>query len=319
MRPTLFACVASCLLCWWLQPRPVSAGEADRQLMDFSIQWNPSSGQGPDQLLAVIAQVLAKHHGAQGEYDPATGLHLEYAGLALDVSPGALPGKLGLSMRRLQSSDGPPAPGDILLTGVVLEPDGTVFSASPQVSVPLTSPGIYPQLPVLTLDASGTWVGTGEMARIDPTGMARFSVSHFSPFGIPDTVPPPPPGDAVGSFVVVSNNGVFSSEVISSTMGSLLFSEFGDTFDLTGISQKISMQGKIVTKALGLHTILLTRYENYVIGIVGGGQSIYNAGQFNEPVLGVMIMSVKEGNVSISVYAATVQRVIIGTFTGRAL
>jgi len=298
------------------------ASEAGSRLVEFSLTWNPGGGVGAAQLLQLLEEIrsgLPNGGGVSGEYDPVAGLHLEAEGLVLDVSPGSLSSPTTLSIRRAGASDLPSLlPGDLDLAGGVFEPHGQVFDVSAHVSVSLATQTLLPVLPVVYFDPNlARWVGTGDNAQIGSGGMeAGFDLGHFSLAGVPDAVPIPDPGDPIGSFVVLSNNGNFQSETISSATAALLFSDFGDTFNISLSHQEINNQGHIETKALGLDSILVTRLDNYVIGVVGGGASLYNDGQFNEPAIGVMIMSVTQGEVSLSVYAATVERVIQGTMSG---
>ena len=293
------------------------------QHFDFSLMWNPGSTVGAldlIQLLETLRRGAPPGDFMSGEYDPILGLHLEDDGLVLDVPPGALAGQTTLSIRRVTDSNIPvPLPGGVGFSGGELIPDGQVFDVSPQIRVRLSAPTILPMLPVLLFDPDqNSWKGAGTLATVLEGGMeAEFQLGHFSIPGVPDAVPIPDPGEAIGSFVVLSGNGNLQSQAISSASASLLYSEFGDTFNIAAMSQEINNQGMVKTKALGLDAILVFRIENYLIGVVGGGASLYNQGQFNEPIVGVMIMSVTGGAVSLSFYSATPNQVIQGTLTGQ--
>ena len=59
----------------------------------------------------------------------------------------------------------------------------------------------------------------------------------------------------------------------------------------------------------------------YVVAVVGGASSFFNDGSFfgvSEPTVGVMVMALNETTVSVTVYVATPERVILGTLTGPA-
>ena len=126
---------------------------------------------------------------------------------------------------------------------------------------------------------------------------------------------PPEEGDPIGSFVVLSNDGVFKSDVISSDKTALVYSEVGDTFNISLTSQTISNMGMIETKALGLHAVSVIFVGNYLVAVIGGGLSLLNEGQLNAPVVGVVIMSVTDGKVSASAYLATSQKAFAATLT----
>ena len=257
---------------------------------------------------------------ASGTYDQVLGLELEVEGLRLDVPEDALTTSPTLSIRVAATDDLPEAvPGTTGIAAGVFSPDGQTFLVPVEVRVQLAFATILPLLPVLTFDeALDDWVGTGEMADVETDGTeAVFEAEHFSILGVPDPVPIPAPGDPVDSVFALANNGSFISDAISSTMASLLYSDTGSTFSISVVSQEVNDEGQIETKALGLSAFQVTTVDNYVIGIVGGGTSLYNDGQLNEPAVGVMVMSVSEGFVTVSVYAATPKRVIAGTLTGQ--
>ncbi len=256
-----------------------------------------------------------------GVYDPATGLQLEANDLTLTVPPNAASGDTTLSMRPATASDLPlPLPGGVGLAGGVFGPDGQTFQVPAQVSVRLPEATIVSVLPVVTFDVGqNRWVGTGSTGDVAANGLdVSFELDHFSIAGVPTPVAIPDPGDAIGSFLVVSNNGSFQSDEISSDTASMIYSEFGDTFNISLTSQDLNMEGQIETKALGLSAVLVTRVDNYLVGVVGGGASLFNAGQLNEPAVGVMVMSLNGSTVNLSVYVATPQRVIAGTLSGPA-
>ena len=255
---------------------------------------------------------------ASGTYDPAVGLTLQTDAVTLEVPPGAIAAATVLSVETATAADLPePLPGGAGLAGGVFEPDGQALLAAAGVTVELEAATISPALPVVTFDEDrDRWVGTGTTAEVAGGTEATFELDHFSIAGVPDPVPIPDAGGEIGSFLVVSNDGAFTSDAISSDTAAMLFSDFGDSFNISVMSQSVNMQGQIVTKALGLDAILVTRVENYVIGVVGGGASLFNDGQFNEPAVGVMIMALNGSTVNVSVYVATPDRVISGSLSG---
>lgn len=257
--------------------------------------------------------------GASGAYDPAAGLQLTSDGLTLTVPPGAIADTPTLSARKAGAGDLPAAlPGGVGFAGGVFGPDGQVFQVPAEVALQLPAATIATMLPVVTFDTTlNRWVGTGANAVVAAGGLdVTFELEHFSIGGVPSSVPIPDPGDEIGSFLVVSNNGMFESDAISSNSAAMLFSDFGDTFSISVSSQEVNMQGMVETKALGLSAVLVTRVENYIVGAVGGGASLYNDGMLNEPAVGVMIMSRSGSTVNLSAYVATPERVIAGTLTG---
>ena len=82
------------------------------------------------------------------------------------------------------------------------------------------------------------------------------------------------------------------------------------------MSQSVGTGG-IETASLGLTAQTVTTSGNLVIGVFAGGLSIFNGGNFNEPCYGVMAMSESSGTVTVSVFAATPERVIFGRLTGQ--
>ena len=256
---------------------------------------------------------------ASGTYEPDTGLHLEGTNIILDIPAGALASATEITLTPAADLVLPAViPGATGLAGAEFGPDGLVFSSPADVVAHLSQPTIATQLPVITFDSpNNSWVGTGAMGTVSDNGLdVTFQLEHFSIGGIPDGTPIPEPGDPIESILVLSNNGNFQSEEISSESASMLYSDFGSTFSISLFSQKVNMQGQIVTKSLGLSSILVTRVDNYIVGVVGGENSLFNAGSFNEPAVGAMLMSLVEGQVSMSVYVATPKRVIHGTLTG---
>lgn len=254
-----------------------------------------------------------------GEYDPAEPLDIDADTIALSVPAGAGDTPATLSVMPVDETTAPaPLPGGVGFTGADFGPDGMAFDQPVEVTARLSSPTIVPELPVLMYDeAAGRWVGTGETAEVSEDGTeATFALDHFSVAGIPDPAPIPEPGGEIGTFVVVSNNGMIESEAISTDNASVVFSEIGDNFKVDAFSQEFNDEAELDTKSLGLSAVLVTRVDNYVIGVIGGGTSLYNEGQANEPVVGVMVMSVRGGTVNLSIYAATPERVISGTVTG---
>lgn len=272
------------------------------------------------QLVINAALGIEPPGGDSGLYDPVTGLVLETEGLTLDVPPGAIDTPVTLSMTRVSTSVLPlPLPGGLNFVGGDFDPDGQVFNTPATLTATLPGPIVARALPVLTFDTvRNIWVGTGNVAIVGDNGVdVSCPIDHFSIAGFPEATPIPDPGDPVGSFVVLSNNGNLSTEGgVSSPEAALLYSEFGDTFNISATSQEINDQGMIETKAIGLDAILVFHVDNYVVGVVGGQTSIYNDGQFNEPLVGVMIMSVTGNNVSVSLYVASPDRVIHGSLTG---
>lgn len=243
---------------------------------------------------------------------------LEGGALRLNVPPGALDTALTITMRSATTADLPvPLPAGVGFAGAVFSPSGLSFAASATVSVQLPTPTITPALPVVTYDEGlSAWVGTGATAAVAANGVdAEFPVSHFSIAGVPDAVPIPDPGDPIEPFVVLSNNGVLQTDAINSDSAALLWSEFGDSFSISATSQNINDEGQLETKAIGFTSITVFRIENYIAGVVGGPASLFDPGGLPEPAVGVMIMSVKDGNVALSLYAATEKRVIQGTLT----
>ncbi len=254
-----------------------------------------------------------------GAYDPAMELTIEANGIVLTVPAGASATPATMSVLPVREGFAwAPVPGEAGFTGARFGPDGTQFDPPAQVTVELSAVTILPVLPVWTYDEDrNRWIGTGRTAEVSANGgEATFSLDHFSTAGVPDPAPIPDPGDEIGSFVVVSGNGVFSSDAVSADTASLVFSEFGDQFKIDVLSQETGDDGQVDTKSLGLSAILVTRFDTCVIGVIGGGASLYNDGQFNEPVVGVMIMSLSGSTVNLAVYAATPERVISGTLTG---
>jgi hypothetical protein len=253
-------------------------------------------------------------------YDPLNGLILQSSGLTLTVPPGAIDTEVTLSMDPLEVGELPqPIPGATGFVGAAFGPDGQAFAVSATMTATLPNAIVARALPVLTFDTGrNIWVGTGKVAAIADNGSdVEFEIDHFSIAGIPEATPIPDPGDPVGSFVVLSNNGNLSTEGgLSSPEAALLYSEFGDTFNISATSQELNDQGQLETKAIGLDAILVFEVENYIVGVVGGQTSIYNDGQFNEPLVGVMIMSVTGNAVSLSLYVASPDRVIHGSLTG---
>ena len=255
-----------------------------------------------------------------GTHDPVNGLQLFTDGISLSIPGGALDSPTEISLKRAAPEDLPaPLPGGAGLAGGVFGPSGLAFAADAAVQVVLGAPTLLPALPVLTFDSTrNEWIGTGTMADVEEDGVtASFALSHFSIAGIPDPVPIPDPGDSPGSFIVLSNNGTLETDAISSTEAALLYSAFGTNFSISAISQTVTMGGEIDTKAIGLSSILVLQVDNYIVGIVGGPNSLYDAGGLPEPVLGVMIMSMQGQDVSLSLHAATLERIIQGTLTGR--
>lgn len=249
-----------------------------------------------------------------GECSPDQDFELESETLSIEVLAGATDESVTITMRNAETADLPETlPGDAGFTGAVFGPEGQVFTTPARVSLQLQNQTIVRALPVLTYDTDkSAWVGTDANGVVAANGIdAGFSVSHFSMFGLPDPIPLPEAGDPVGSFVVISNDGNFASEVISSNTAALTYSEFGDTFSISVMSGPSS--------ALGLTAVTVHETGNYIVGTLAGGLSIYNDGGQNESVFGVMIMSVSDSSVSVVVYAATTERVIYGTLTGTSL
>lgn len=247
-----------------------------------------------------------------GTFTPGQDLELQSTTMSFEVPAEAADEAVTLTMRGAEVDDLPEAlPGNVGFTGAVFGPDGQSFSPPATLTLQLGSQSLAPSLPVLTYDqTAGRWVGTGVNATVADDGLtASFLVPHFSILGLPDPIPIPEPGDDIGSFVVISNNGTFSSNEISSDTASLLYSEFGDTFSLS-VTEGPSA-------AMGLTAVHVREVGPYVIGVLAGGLSIYNDGGQNESVFGVMVMSVSGSNVTVCVYAATTQRVISGTLTGQ--
>ena len=257
--------------------------------------------------------------GVSGEYNPTQVFELEQGDVKLTIPAGATTART-ITLEALDRPQLPQGlPGGVQFAGAEFGPDGTVFSTPAMVEARLDTLTILPALPVLTFDEDqDRWVGTGANAVVSTNGRdSEFALSHFSIAGIPDAVPIPEPGGPIeGAVLVLSNNGALQTDAISVNNASLLYSVVGDTFNVAAMSQEINDQGMIETKALGLDAILVTQIGNYVVGVVGGQTSIYNDGQFNEPLVGVMIMSVLDGNVLLSLYVATPERVIQGTLSG---
>ena len=256
-----------------------------------------------------------------GAYDPGEELTIEAEGIVLTVPAGATTTPATMSVLPMNETDVPsPLPGDMGFTGADFGPDAAQFDPPAQVTVMLSAATILPVLPVLTYDQDRErWVGTGDTAEVSDDGtVAMFDLRHFSIAGVPDPAPIPDPGDEIGSFLAVLGNGVFESNVVSVDNASLAFLELGDQFKIDVLSQEIGDDGQVDTKSLGLSAILVTRFDTCVIGVIGGDASLYNDGPFNEPVVGVMIMSLSGSTVNLAVYAATPERVISGTLTGPA-
>ncbi len=256
---------------------------------------------------------------ASGTYEPEAGLHLEGTNITLEIPAGALPATTEITLTPVTNLMLPAViPGATGLAGAEFGPEGLVFATPVDVTARLSQPTIATQLPVITFDSTNQrWVGTGATGTVSDNGLdVAFQLEHFSTGGIPDGTPIPDPGDPIESILALSNNGSFQSDEISSESASMLYSDFGSTFSISLFSQKVNMQGQIVTKSLGLSSILVTRVDNYIVGVVGGENSLFNGGSFNEPAIGAMIMSLVGGQVSMSVYVATPDRVIHGTLIG---
>ena len=257
--------------------------------------------------------------GASGTYDPDDGLLLEDGNLKLDIPADATEDEVTITAREAGADDLPvPVPGDAGLAGGVFGPAGQTFDKVAEVSVQLGAATAAPRLPVLTYDTdNGCWIGTGVNATVAANGLdVTFPIVHFSTIGVPDPIPMPVAGDPIDSFVVISNDGTFSSEEISSSAASLIYSEFGDTFSISMTSQEVGGSG-ISTSSLGLTAQSVTESGNLVIGVCAGGRSIFNGGDFNESAYGVMTLSVNGGTATVVVFVATPERVIFGTLTGQ--
>ncbi|MBU0639617.1 MAG: hypothetical protein KKB50_12185 [Planctomycetes bacterium] len=255
-------------------------------------------------------------------YDPTTSMALQTDTLQLGVPAAATTETVTITMRPATAADLPSAlPDNADLAGGVFGPSGQTFDESVEVSLQLSAATILPVLPVVTYDeAAGKWVGTGSNATVAPNGIdVTFTLDHFSIAGVPTPVPLPEAGGAVGSFIVISNNGSFTSDEISSDNAALTYSEFGDTFSISMTSQSIGDDLSIDTASLGLTAVSVYQLGNYVVGVCSGGRSLFNGGDFNEPAFGVMIMAVSGKSVSVSVFATTLERVIAGTLTGQTL
>jgi hypothetical protein len=254
----------------------------------------------------------------RGDFTPGTALNVGDATVSVMIPGDAASEEFTLEARLVSGVGLPAMPPGLTVTALELLPQGLEFAAPVTVRLALSEPAIATVLPVLFYDEErSAWVGNGNVAAVSQDGTeAEFTVDHFSLFGLPDPVPPPAEGDAIGSFVVISNDGMFQSDAISSDTAALLYSEFGDTFNISAMSQTINNQGMIKTKALGLDALSVFTAGNYLVAAIGGETSIFNDGQLNEPVVGVAIMSVSGGNVAVSVYVASPDRVITGTLAG---
>ncbi len=255
------------------------------------------------------------------QYTPGEELTLTSGSVGITVPADACDESFTLSLRPLTASDTTAdAPGDANLAGGVFGPDGQTFAPPARVTLQLSEETFLTVLPVLTLNEDGTqWVGAAANATVTGGTEASFLVRHFSTYALPDPIPVPTAGDPLGSFVVISNDGNFSSNTISGNTASLTYSEFGDTFSLSVTSQEVGDSGQLETKSLGLNAQSVTSAGNYAIGVCAGGRSIYNDGSFNESCYGVMILSVSGSSVTVTVFAATPDRVIYGTLTGQSL
>lgn len=254
-----------------------------------------------------------------GAYDPAMELTIEANGIVLTVPAGgsATPATMSVLPVRVGFA-WVPVPGEAGFFGARFGPEGTQFDPPARVTVELSAATILPVLPMWTYDEDrNRWIGTGRTAEVSPNGAeATFLLDHFSTTGVPDPAPIPDPGDEIGSFVVVSGNGVFDSDAVSVDNARLVFSESGDDFRIEAVSQETGDDGQVDTKVLVLSAIAVSRIDTCVIGVIGGDDSTYNDGLLNESVVGVMIMSLDGSTVHLSVYAATPERVISGTLTG---
>ncbi len=254
-------------------------------------------------------------------YTPGEELEVSSGSVSIIIPAESCDEAFTLSVQAMTGSDvEADAPGEPNLAGGVFGPDDQAFSPPARVTVQLSEETFLTTLPVLTLNDAGTeWVGAGVNATVSDGTEAMFLVSHFSTYAVPDPIPVPTAGDAVGSFVVISNDGNFSSNVISGDTASLTYSEFGDTFGLSVTSQEVGDSGELETSSLGLNAQTVSSAGNYVVGVCAGGRSIYNDGNYNESCYGVMIMSVSGSSVTVTVYVATPKRVIYGTLSGESL
>ena len=261
---------------------------------------------------------------SSGDYDPATELRLEHGDLMLIVPPGATNATITVTiMSTTNVPDLAPLPGGVGLTGGRFEPSGQEFRLPVQVLARLSAPTIASALPVLFYDDEDkVWVGTGSVAIVGSSGTtAAFGLEHFSTAGVPDPMPLPPTGDAVGSLIGVANLGEFESNEIDSVEASLLFSDSAPSLVINVSERATDSTGQNVTKTLLLSATSVTRVDNFVVAEVGGVGSSFNDGGFrspNEPLVGATILSVVGDTVHVTVYVASTERVISGTFTGPA-
>ncbi len=258
-----------------------------------------------------------------GVFDPLTGLDLTLGGFRA-----SFPSSPDSGETTIVANVSPPAsvpgglPGGVAFAGASFAPTGLTLTPSATVTVPLASSTIASVLPVLTFDsARKTWVATGAVATVDSGGAsASFEIDVLEVVGVPDGVPAPPPGEPIGSLLTVTNQGQFTSNVISAQDASLLYSAaVGGSLSVNVMAQVTDAQGQIAVQTLSLAAMSITGSGNTIVAEVGGSDSFYNTGEFrspNEPAVGVMMLSFDGTTATLTVYVATPERVIAGTFTG---
>ncbi len=266
---------------------------------------------------------------ASGTWNATDGLVLSSNSATLTVGADDQPSTNDLTMEVLTEDDlvaaGLTADSGFEV-GVTLGPDGTTFDQAVDVTVQLSEATPLNTLQVLTQDeTSGEWVDAGLLATVSEDGTsATFQLTSFSTYVPWD---PPLPTDAypIGGAGIVAGTGGFSGmpfdPLPGTTTSSLTYSPYGDVFGLSLINAG-AQTGAAVTSSAGLHATSVSESGNVAIGYVtpGGGlsgPSLFNDGNFNHAVGGVMFLAVDEqGNWSVSVYCAYDEGVIIGVASG---
>lgn len=271
----------------------------------------------------------------QGAFDPATGLHMETAGITLDVPPAGTPSNSTISMRRLAASDLADlglAAGNGFDDGIEFGPSGTTFAAPAEVDVLLTNPTTLDHLAVLAFDdAAQAWGDSGVEANVTENGThAHFTLNHFSDYGVWN--PPVPSGTvAITGGEIIAGTGVFEGQPFntlpspSGASASLTYSDFGDIFALAVIQLDATnpATGDQVTLAAGLHASQVMRMSGGVVmGVVTpdgdlSGPSLYDDGQgLPKPVSGVMFLRKSDTKWIVDVFAQFEGGLVFGQATG---
>lgn len=258
-----------------------------------------------------------------GVFDPMDGLELMLGGFSASFPSSAIGSETTITANVSPPTSVPGGlPGGVAFSGATLAPVALELASPATVTVPLATSTIASVLPVLTFDsASKLWVGVGGVATVSAGGAtASFEIDALGLVGVPDGLATPPSGEPIGSLLTVTNQGQFTSNVISAPDASLFYSSaVGGSLSVNIMAQTEDAQGQIAFQTLSLSALSITGSGNTIVAEVGGSDSFYNTGDFrspDEPAVGVMMLSFDGTTATLTVYVGTPERVIAGTLTG---